>query len=471
MARKYSRTKKRSKSSKKDSSSSSSYLKTLSENSTASEKGEHLWNAEDAVEYVSKKLGIELDQWQKDYINAEGDTAVRAGRQSGKSFAQSIRTAIFCMKYKKEKGMAEPTVLITGGVERQAYELYMKVQRIILAIAPKMERGRTTMQRMTLSNGLRILALPCGRDGAGLRNYAVIRLVVDEAHYVHDDVYTAVEPMLATTGGFMDLLSTPRGNKGRFYEAFQEGSGFTTFHTTSEECPRIPEDFLEKKRKSMTKLQYAQEYLAEFLDSLQQFFPRSMIDACIRPEVTPFSSGRFFLGVDVARYGGDENAFVVVSYIRNKIRVVHIETTERVAATDTIDRIIDLNTKYNFKKIYIDDGGVGGPVLDVLLKNKAVKRKMKGLNNASRSVLADPKKKKGKKIMKEDLYGNTRRMMERAQIILPDNIKMMESLLSIQFEYTDNNNLRIFGRYSHIAEAMVRACWCEVEKSLNIWFA
>ncbi|MCK5563502.1 hypothetical protein KAI30_04950, partial [Candidatus Bathyarchaeota archaeon] len=140
-----------------------------------------------------------MDKWQKDYINAKGNTAVRAGRQSGKSFSQSIRTAIFALSHKgSKKKVVEDmdTILITAGFERQAYELYMKVRRIIEFIAPNAIKGRPTMEKLELTNGVRILALPGGRDGAGLRNYAVIRLVVDEAHYVPDEVYNAIEPML-----------------------------------------------------------------------------------------------------------------------------------------------------------------------------------------------------------------------------------------------------------------------------------
>lgn len=464
---KYSRTKKKSNSSKNE---SANYLNSLSGSkatSITSEKAENLWNTKDKADFVSRKLNVELDQWQKDYINAKGNTAVRAGRQSGKSFAQSIRTAIFALTYENENNLFEPTILITGGVERQAYELYMKVRRIIETIAPRSIRGKSTMTKMELDR-CRILALPAGRDGAGLRGYATIRLVVDEAHYVHDDVYTAVEPMLATTGGDLDLLSTPRGNKGKFYEAFQKDAGFTIFHTTSEECPRIPKEWLEMQKRRMSKLQYAQEFLAEFLDSLQQFYPDSLIEGCVG-DVRSVNEGRFYLGVDVARYGGDENAFVVVRTNRKRCEVVFVQTTERVSTVETMKRIKELNENYNFKKVYIDDGGIGGAVLDVLLTEPKLKRKVVGINNASRSIVAD--RTKGKRILKEDLHGNLRRLMEERTIKLPKDENMMNSLSSVQFEYTDNENFRIFGKYTHIAEAMVRACWAMVGKNLNIWIA
>ena len=438
-----------------------------SQSKSSSKEKIHLWNALSAVDFVCEKLNIKLDPWQKEYIEAEGDTAVRAGRQSGKSFAQSIKTAIFAMKYPKSDGIK--TILITGGVERQAYELYLKVRSVIEQIAPHMIKGKPTMEKTELYNNVRILSLPCGRDGAGLRNYALIRLVVDEAHFVHDDVYIAIEPMLATTNGTMDLLSTPKGNKGKFYEAFQEGSGFKTFHTTSEECPRITKEFLAKQKKSMSKLQYTQEYLAEFINDLQQFYPDEIVDPCVK-EFPHDKRGLKFLGVDVARYGGDENAFVISERIGDNIKIIHIETTEKVSAWETIKRIKALEHIHKFKKIYIDDGGVGGPILDVLLNTIGIRHKILGLNNASRSVVYD--KTRGKRILKEDLHGNLRRLMEQKVIYLPKNDKMLMSLWGIQFEYTEHENLKIFGKKGsggdHIAEAMTRAVWPMIEKHLNI---
>jgi len=43
------------------------------------------------------------------------------------------------------------------------------------------------------------------------------------------------------------------------------------------------------------------------------------------------------------------------------------------------------------------------------------------------------------------------------------------SLESIQFDYSDEKNLRIFGKYSHITEALIRAAWCIKEKGLKLF--
>lgn len=420
-----------------------------------------MWNTPNPLKFAEAKLGVELDEWQREWINTKGNTAVRAGRQSGKSFAESLRVALFALLNPKTQ------TLIIGSVERQSFELFEKVQAHIYALAKTQVKGRPTMHKIELRNGSTIRAEPAGRTGAGLRGFTCHKIVIDEAHYVPEEVFVALQPMLATTDGTIDLLSTPRGNKGFFYECFNDPE-YTTFHVKSEDCPRISKQFLESQKRNMTKLQYAQEYEAEFLDSLQQFFPRELIDQCIGEPTDRFST-EFVLGVDVARYGGDENAFIIMKYFSDnkKMEVIEKKTTSNVDATHTFANITLYNNRYNLKKVYIDDGGVGGPILDFMLKDSRLKRKAVGINNASRSLDADEKQRK--KILKEDLYGNLKMLMEQKRITIPDDEEIIRSLLSIQFEYNEETGrVKIWGSYSHLAEALNRAAWYWKSKGLNI---
>ena len=87
------------------------------------------------------------------------------------------------------------------------------------------------------------------------------------------------------------------------------------------------------------------------------------------------------------------------------------------------------------------------------------------INNARRSIdRADRKK----KLMKEDLYNNLLRLMERGEITLLDDADSILSLRSIQFEYGDKGQMKIWGSYSHIVEGLIRAAWLAKNKSLNI---
>ena len=179
------------------------------------------------------------------------------------------------------------------------------------------------------------------------------------------------------------------------------------------------------------------------------------------------SNARYYLGVDIARYGGDENAFVVCEMLPdNKLKIVKTFTTDRISTTDTIGRILEIDKVYRFSKIFLDDAGVGGSVTDILIEKLG--RKVMGLNNASKRIEVQGEEKK-RGILKEDLYSNALMLMETGKLELISNLRLLKSLKSITFEYTSDKNLKIFGNYSHLTEAMVRACWCIKERGLNLY--
>jgi hypothetical protein len=221
----------------------------------------------------------------------------------------------------------------------------------------------------------------------------------------------------------------------------------------------------------MTKAEYRQEYQGEFTDEWNQFFKTDLIKSCMTFISWDFKkdynkSARYYLGVDIARYGGDQNAFVISELFENNIKIVKPFTTNRVSTTDTIGRIRQIDKEFNFRKIFIDDGGVGGSVTDVLIGHLG--RKIIGLNNASKRIEVQGEEKK-RGILKEDLYSNTLMLMETKQIEIISDLDLLRSLKSITHEYTDSGRVKIFGDYSHLTEAMVRACWCTKEKGLNIY--
>ena len=442
--------------SKKDLDSLEKSMKT----SKVSEKAENLWNAPDVIAYVERKLEIKLDDWQKEYIMHEGNTVVRAGRQSGKSFAESLRVALFALLHPKTQ------TLIIASVDRQSIELLEKVKSQIMGIDKRQIKGRPTFHKIELTNGSKIIAEPAGQTGYGLRGFTVDKLVADEAHYIPDAVFVAIRPMLATTGGTLDLLSTPRGNEGFFYDCF-ESDDFHKIHIKSEDCPRITQDFLDQEKKRMTKLEYCQEYEAEFLDSLQQFFPKDLIDSCIL-ETNNITQPDIFFGADFGGSGTDPTAYINLDNKEKKCYVSRIEEKDdEKKAWEIIKQMQNLLIQFNYKKMGIDSGGIGGPILDYALKNDKLKRKVIGLNNASREISNDGKT---TKLLKNDMYWNAKIMMEQGLVKFPENELLRRSLTSVQKEINQTTkNEIIFGKYTHLAEALIRALWLIKSKGLNIY--
>lgn len=408
---------------------------------------------------------MKLDPWQKEVLATKGNICIRTGRQVGKSTVVSVKAAEYAAKNKNK------TILVIASVERQASLLFEKIMDVLFTKYKsyiKTGKDKPTKHKVHLTNGSVIHCLPTGLSGHGIRGYTVDLLIADEAAFIPEDVWTAVTPMLAVTKGTIILLSTPFGRGGYFYRCFQD-KRFTPFHVSSEECPRADEAFLESERERMTKLQYAQEYLGEFIDELRQFFPNDVIKKCMVLErgLTSPSFGHNYLGVDVARMGEDDSVFVSLVERQGKLIQVGQEVTSKTLLTDTTSRIKHLDKVHNYRKIYIDDGGMGVGVFDPLLEDPQTKRKVVAINNATRGIDRTGKR---KTLLKEDLYSNLLHLMETDKIKLYNYDETLRSLRSVQAEYV-NGKLKIFGNYTHIAEALIRAAWCMKDKTLNIWIA
>lgn len=411
-------------------------------------------------------MEITYDPWQIEVIEHSGNLCLRSGRQVGKSTAIATKAGLYAIDN------ADKTILVIAATERQAFLLFEKILLYLDDNYPKeIKKGkdRPTKHKITLKNGSVIYCVPTGETGYGIRGYTVDMLIADEAAFIPEDVWAAVTPMLAVTGGHIVLLSTPFGREGYFARCFQDET-FRKFHISSEDCPRISKTFLKHEKETMTRMQYAQEYLGEFVDELMQFFPDAIIKRCqVLKRSGRELSHSYFCGIDVARMGGDETTFEIIDRT-DRGHLKHVESLIRVnnLITETVNEVISLERNWNFRKIYVDDGGLGVGVFDYLFENEATKRKVVAINNSRRSLDHSDTPQR-KKLMKEDLYNNLLGLMERGEIELLDDPEVFQSLRSIQFEYNDEGRLRIFGRYTHIAEGLIRACWCVRDKYLNLW--
>jgi hypothetical protein len=420
---------------------------------------------------------MKLDKWQEEVLATKGNMCICSPRQMGKSTVISKDAGDYAINNPKK------SIMIVASVERQALLLFEKVLNYIYntnkAIIKK-GKDRPTKHELKLSNGSIIRCLPTGESGYGIRGFTIDRLYADEAAFIKEAVWAAVTPMLATTGGDIILLSTPFGIENYFFRMFNNKK-FHSIQVDPEEVIKYREEpqrtnlieFRRDEKERMTKLQYQQEHMGLFVGGIQRFFPDDLIDeSCTINPNKPFSVPLFdkFQGIDVARMGGDETVLISLERIeRKRLNMFNMEIPEGQKLTDTVRLILHKDKIINHKKIYIDDGGLGVGVYDPLLEHPQTKRKITAINNAKRSIdkLKGQENPRTKVLLKEDLYNNLKHLMENGLINLFDDPRVRQSLRSIQYENTDGQ-LKIYGNYSHIVEALIRAAYCIKDKSLNI---
>jgi len=223
----------------------------------------------------------DLDPWQERLLCSDATRVLlNCSRQSGKSTMAGV------VALHRALTVPGSLVLILAPAERQAKELFSKVAEVYRTLGYVVPAESYRKMGAELANGSRIEALP-GTEKT-IRGFSgVDLLLVDGASRVTDELYYAVRPMLAVSGGRLMMLSTPYGKRGVFFEEWGGGEGWERYEVPASQCPRIPASFLEEERRALPAWIYRQEYECSFEETEDQVFSHELVSAAITDEVTP----------------------------------------------------------------------------------------------------------------------------------------------------------------------------------------
>jgi Terminase large subunit, T4likevirus-type, N-terminal len=231
--------------------------------------------------------GTPPDPWQQAALRSGASRqSWLCSRQSGKSSVAAVLAL--------HQALYAPgaLVLLLSPTLRQSQELFVKVRDAYRLLGNPAPLQAESALRYEWAHGSRLIALP-GTEGT-IRGYSgVDLLIIDEAARVSDELYYAVRPMLAVSGGRLIALSTPWGKRGWFYEAWMSDENWARTRITASECPRIPADFLAEEKRTLPPVWYDSEYNCIFGDTVNSVFRGEDIDAMFRQDVEPL----FPLGV------------------------------------------------------------------------------------------------------------------------------------------------------------------------------
>ncbi len=238
--------------------------------------------ARSAAEWVREKLGFDPDEGQARVLSTASKRGLlNCTRQWGKS---TITAAKAVHQAWTEAGSLTLVVSPSG---RQSGEFVRKAAKFArrLGVTPKGDGDNAIS--IAFPNKARIVGLP-GNEATTRGFSAVSLLLVDEAAWVKDDLYKAIRPMLAVSGGSLWLMSTPNGKRGFFWEAWEHGGPeWERIQVPATECPRITQEFLEEEMRNMGEQCFRQEYLCEFVDSVSGVFDRDLVERAMSDEFEP----------------------------------------------------------------------------------------------------------------------------------------------------------------------------------------
>jgi len=240
-------------------------------------------------------IGMDPDPWQDDVLSSgHPRILLNCHRQSGKSTVAGVAATHKATYFPKS------LTILGSPSQRQSSEIFRKVMATYksmggtneghddnnFAFDPLSEAITETALTLELENGSRIVSLP--GKGDTVRGYSAVNLlIVDEASGVEDQFMTAVRPMLAVSAGAIMALSTPKGKRGWWYEAWANGKGWKKVKVTADQCSRITREFLEEELLNLGPRMYAQEYMGEFVELVDQVFTSESIAKAFDTEVAP----------------------------------------------------------------------------------------------------------------------------------------------------------------------------------------
>lgn len=381
--------------------------------------------------------------------DTDKNISVRMGRQMGKTSSIGIKALHYAYTRPEALTSEEPvTIVIIAPSQRQSKIMYDQV-RSYIHTNPILEASieRSTLSRIELDNQSTIHNFPVGNTADKVRGYSIDLLIVDEAAYISERVYTAILPALASTNGSMILIGTPAGREGLFYHSFYpEGSGAVGLEFSTHWYPysdaldvqkigpdgiplvdrdgnpvyQINERFIKYQRRTLPPGAFAQEYEARFTDDSLNYFSRSDIMANIEDypmEFAPDKSSIYAMGVDFAKYHDSYVAIVVKREENGLIRLAHIYEEKKRDYSETVAKTIEIAKRFKCAYVYCDSTGVGEPNVETIRDGLRGISRVEGINMTS--------------IQKQnDMYANVSRLLGEGLLKIPTTARELITQLS-----------------------------------------
>lgn len=202
----------------------------------------------------------------------------------------------------------------------------------------------------------------------GLRGVGLDFIVVDEAAFILEEVWTAsLRPALSDRQGSALLISTPHG-RNWFYRAFQRGldplvPDWHSWRYPTLNNPLIRPQEIEDARALLPERIFKQEYEAEFLPDGGEVFRRVREAATAPPDAHPISGHRYVMGVDFGR-AHDFTALVVID--ADTRTMVALDRFNEVNWGLQRRRIAALARRWRVSDILAEANAMGEPNIEAL---------------------------------------------------------------------------------------------------------
>lgn len=420
--------------------------------------------ADRPVHFVEDILRATPDTEQARILQSVADnamTSVRSGHGVGKSAVEAW-TVIWFMATRPF-----PKVPCTAPTQHQLFDILWAEISKWLRNNPALENEFVWTREKVYLKGYpeewfavaRTATKPDALQGFHADN---VLYIIDEASGVSDKIFEPVLGALSTAGSKLLMCGNPTQLNGFFYESHHKNRhAYAAFHIDGRKSSRVDREFVDKiinmygEDSDVFRVRVAGDFPLQEDDV---FIPLPLIERSVtmgmdyKPGATPDT---IHIGCDVARFGDDKT---VIGY---KVDA-QVQFSDRRRGQDTMktaDKIIELGeslvARYKWTgkiPVKIDDGGVGGGVVDRLRQIKrnnperfawlevfpvkfGVRIKNKHYHDSTSYMTGVVKK----LLMPHDEQG----LLKPVELILPEDDNLAAQLSSRKYRLTEASKIQV----------------------------
>lgn len=336
-----------------------------------------LYYAEHPVHFVEDLIGVTPDEQQAKILQSVADnpmTSVRSGHGIGKSAVEAW-TVIWFMATRPF-----PKIACTAPTQHQLFDILWAEVSKWLRHAPALEKEFVWTKEKVYLKGYpeewfavaRTATKPDALQGFHADD---ILYIIDEASGVKDNIFEPVLGALSTPGARLLMCGNPTQLSGFFYESHTKNrTSYKTFHVDGRKSGRVSQEFIDTiirmygEDSDVFRVRVAGEFPKAEADV---FIQLSLVEKSIMTEFSPRKTPNTIrIGCDVARFGDDKT--IIGSKIDEKATIDKKRQGQDTMKTadDIVLLYYDLLKQYPGYKdpvtVCVDDGGVGGGVVDRL---------------------------------------------------------------------------------------------------------
>ncbi len=319
---------------------------------------------------LTKSMYKEQIDVTKDVFSGKySKVCVAAGRRAGKSYTMD-RCALGWALSKEDK-----EVLWCTPSHSQSQEAYDRIESMLrdVNIAAKFNAS-TSDRKITFKNGSKIKFKSANKFN-NLRGNNPDYVILDElAFFPEGALEEAIEPYMISNVDLVILAaSTFNGKDKSFYPMWEEGNSSTkdnedtvTHRLHYSMNPKTNYKFIEKKRKSLPKQVFDQEY-----EGIAVFGNSSVFGSFLKVQTVKewqdYKIGHnYFYGIDVSGKGSDKTILTIIDGSTGETVLVYQVKAETGKAKEQIKEIKPILLGYKGAVGYVEVNGLGQSFYDIL---------------------------------------------------------------------------------------------------------